>query len=89
MTKDSTTAMVFGLLLMVFGIGAFCALIYKMAVYALPVMVGLWAAFAALRRPRPHTFSLRQVGSPYIAMYAVSGSRVTWASAHMAWFDCD
>ncbi len=33
---------------MVFGIGAFCALIYKMAVYALPVMVGLWAAFAAL-----------------------------------------
>jgi hypothetical protein len=40
--------MAFGLLLMVFGIGAFCALIYKMAVYALPVMVGLWAAFAAL-----------------------------------------
>jgi len=39
--------MAFGLLLMVFGIGAFCALIYKMAVYALPVMVGLWAAFAA------------------------------------------
>jgi hypothetical protein len=42
------TSMVFGLFLMVFGIGAFCALIYKMAVYALPVMVGFWAAFAAL-----------------------------------------
>lgn len=40
--------MVFGLLLMAFGIGAFCALIYKMAVYASPVMVELWAAFAAL-----------------------------------------
>lgn len=40
--------MVFGLFLMAFGIGAFCALIYKMAVYALPVMVGLWAAFVAL-----------------------------------------
>ena len=38
----------FGLLLMAFGIGAFCVLTYKMAVYALPVMVGLWAAFAAL-----------------------------------------
>jgi hypothetical protein len=40
--------MVFGLFLALFGIGAFCVLIYKMAVYALPVMVGLWAAFAAL-----------------------------------------
>jgi len=40
--------MVFGLFFMAFGIGAFCALVYKMAVYALPVMVGLWAGFAAL-----------------------------------------
>lgn len=41
--------MVFGLFLALFGIGAFCALIYKTAVYALPVAVGFWCGFAALR----------------------------------------
>ena len=40
--------MVFGLLLALFGIGAFCVLIYKAAVYALPVAVGFWCGFAAL-----------------------------------------
>ena len=34
---------------MVFGIGAFCTLIYKTAVYALPAAVGFWCGFAALR----------------------------------------
>jgi len=40
--------MAFGLFLALFGIGAFCALIYKVAVYALPVAVGFWCGFAAL-----------------------------------------
>jgi len=40
--------MVFGLLLALFGIGAFCVLVYKAAVYALPVAVGFWCGFAAL-----------------------------------------
>jgi|SRR6185437_11602763 len=40
--------MVFGLFLALLGIDAFCVLIYKMAVYALPVIIGLWVAFAAL-----------------------------------------
>lgn len=40
--------MVFGLFLALFGIGAFCVLIYKAAVYALPVAVGFWCGFAAL-----------------------------------------
>lgn len=40
--------MVFGLLLALFGIGAFCLLVYKAAVYALPVAVGFWCGFAAL-----------------------------------------
>lgn len=41
--------MVFGLFLALFGIGAFCALIYKTAVYALPAAIGFWCGFAALR----------------------------------------
>ncbi|HVT25469.1 MAG TPA: hypothetical protein VHD95_12655 [Rhizomicrobium sp.] len=40
--------MVFGLFLALFGIGAFCALIYKTAVYALPAAAGFWCGFAAL-----------------------------------------
>jgi hypothetical protein len=40
--------MVFGLFLALFGIGAFCVLIYKATVYALPVAVGFWCGFAAL-----------------------------------------
>lgn len=40
--------MVFGLFLALFGIGAFCVLIYKAAIYALPVAVGFWCGFAAL-----------------------------------------
>src|SRR5690242_13360585 len=40
--------MVFVLFLALFGIGAFCVLIYKAAVYALPVAVGFWCGFAAL-----------------------------------------
>jgi hypothetical protein len=40
--------MVFGLFLALFGIGAFCALIYKTAVYALPAAVGFWCGFSAL-----------------------------------------
>jgi hypothetical protein len=40
--------MMFGLFLALFGIGAFCVLIYKAAVYALPVAVGFWCGFAAL-----------------------------------------
>jgi hypothetical protein len=38
--------MVFGLFAL-FGIGAFCALIYKTAVYALPAVAGFWCGFAA------------------------------------------
>lgn len=37
-----------GLLIISVGIGGFCALLYKAAVYAVPVAVGLWAGFAAL-----------------------------------------
>lgn len=40
--------MVFSLLLMVFGIGAFCALIYNGVVYALPVIVGIETALWAI-----------------------------------------
>jgi len=40
--------MVFSLLLMVFGIGALCALLYNAVVYALPVTVGIEAGFWAL-----------------------------------------
>lgn len=40
--------MVFGIFLALFGIGVFCVLIYKAAVYALPVAVGFWCGFAAL-----------------------------------------
>jgi hypothetical protein len=40
--------MVVGLLLAIAGIGAFCVLIYKAAVFALPVAVGFWCGFAAL-----------------------------------------
>jgi len=38
----------FGILLLFVGIGAFCALLYNAAVYALPVVIGLWVGFAAL-----------------------------------------
>lgn len=40
--------MVVGLLLAIAGIGAICALIYRAAVYALPLAVGVWAGFAVL-----------------------------------------
>jgi hypothetical protein len=41
-------AMVFGLFLMLFGLGALCALAYNWAVYAVPVFAGLRAGFGAL-----------------------------------------
>jgi hypothetical protein len=40
--------MAFGLLMTAFGIGAACALLYYCAVFALPVFVGLSAAFWAM-----------------------------------------
>jgi hypothetical protein len=40
--------MVFGVLLTLFGIGAACAFLYKCAVYALPVAVGLWVGFGTM-----------------------------------------
>ena len=42
------TPMVFSLLLMVFGIGALCALMYNAAVYALPGTIGFEAGFWAI-----------------------------------------
>ncbi|MDE2465814.1 MAG: hypothetical protein KGO02_19180, partial [Alphaproteobacteria bacterium] len=40
--------MAFGLLMTVVGLGALCALLYNCAVYALPVLVGLWVGFGVL-----------------------------------------
>ena len=40
--------MVFSLLLMVVGVGAFCALLYNAVVYALPVTVGIEVGFWAI-----------------------------------------
>lgn len=40
--------MVFSLLLMVFGIGALCVLMYNAAVYALPMAIGVEVAFWAI-----------------------------------------
>ena len=36
------------LLLTAFGLGAFCVLLFRCAVYALPVMVGLWTGYWAV-----------------------------------------
>ena len=46
--NDEETLMVFSLLLMVFGIGAICALLYNAVVYALPVTIGIEAGLWAI-----------------------------------------
>ncbi len=44
---EASTMLVIGLILSMFGIGLFCGLIFTLAVYALPFLIGLTAGMAA------------------------------------------